>query len=404
MNTVQSPSVKVRFWSWIKFLPLSLLTIVFSLNSILAYVADGATNGWKGILSSLSRLADTFYSNIFAPYDKYFWFSLFVRWVFFSILIIIGLIILLCFIHRSLTPLTSGISGFCLGLFFFTEISLVILFYGLISFVIIFISEMIQDFLQWFLNTPLIYCLVPLLVILAIITVVILYQLVKDLRSDMSWEGVLRGIFLIGVVVLVIWGIIQALRSPSITDWIISVVVVLTQIVLYTIGLIFLITGMVVLGRQFVDQFGSAKMTGSSTISMFDTGFNIGSALALSFLVVAAVPAYERFFYEALLNSPFEGFQILNITASLIPDDVLSTLHRLLAGSSLPVFDFFILFTVCLLSIASLLLSITHTIRIYRWRDIWTTANHRSALLMTVFGIIFMMTLMMSDSLAAEDK
>jgi hypothetical protein len=404
MSAVQSPSEKGWFWSWIKYIPLSLFTIVFSLNSVLVYVADGTTTGWKGLLFSLSLQADRLYSNLFAPYDKYFWFSLFVRWVFFSIAIILGLILLLCFIHRSSAPLTSGISGFGLGLFLLTALSLGILLFGLIKIVILWISQILQNIIRWFMSTPLVWCLALLVVIAVIGFIILIYQEIRDLMKDVSWKNSIYGLFLIGGFILFIWVVIQALKAPSIAEWITWFIALVTQIVLYALGIMFLLVGMIIIGRQFIDQFVSAKITGSSTISMFDTGFNIGAAMALSFLVIAAVPPYEQFFHEALLNSPFAGFDLLSATKALVPDSVLNTVYRLLAASSLPIFDFFILFLVCLLTITSLVVSITHTIRIYRWRDIWATPQHRSALMMTVFGVLFTLALMMSDSLAAEEQ
>jgi hypothetical protein len=430
MNTAPPVEKKLTFLQITCTFFFGLIVCVFSLNGVLKYIG-GRWPGTKAgnTLLALGAIPDGVYKAWHGR--EYFVLELLGRWVFLSLAVFICLLLLNSIRHQTVNIFISGAGGLFLGVFVLTWLSLLI-FLVVIILKIVFV---ILGLLQWLFATilsfifwpPVLYTLIGLGILVGI---VFLIAQLRDISFEecLAWlkgllgrlsvnpllivGGTIAAIALIWFVGIPLWreyispllSLIGAwLREfvAPILAWVMSALIVIIG------GLLALaasISVLFILGRQFIEQLGSAHSCGRDIHRAFAAGFTMGAAAGLALLVCSANDQYHAAINAAWAGtSPmFANADIVWVVYALMPKSAEILLQGLFMKASLPIFDAALLVVTLFLANCSLLMGLLSGFTVDPLRQLFTR-ERMPVLFHLMFGVCFAFMIIAINSAASED-
>ena len=414
--SLESPIDKRKLVRW---LFCGALVCVFSLNGVLRFVAS---QWWPdtrtgAVLTSIASIPDLLYGKL--PGGPFLLFELLLRWVVILLAAHLLLLLIASIRHHSSVIFVSGTSGFFIGLFSLTWLSLLLLIlvllitlFKLIMWLLRVVLGAIGSFLLW---TPVFYTIVGIVGILVVGVIIAVameisfrdvWERFKDWLRNLSARPLvfLLGLFAVGALIwfvgIPLWEhyispILLVLRNwladyvVPILSWILSLLLTIVAGALVALLVLLLL---VVLGCQLADQFKASRICGSDTHESFSAGFGTGAALGLVLLVCAANPDFRSLVVTSWSEtSPvFSSMDLSSAVYYFMPARIETSLHAALAKASLPVFDLLVLLLTLLLANSSLITGMLSrvTIRPLRgliaWRSLPPVA-------LALFGVVAVM-------------
>jgi hypothetical protein len=403
---------------------------IFSLNGVLKKIAGIESDSlFNQSLFGLATLPEKLYTS--APGGKDFLFELLVRWLFFSVVIFLLLLLFNSLRLKSAAILCSGVGGLSLGVFLFTWVSLVIYLIIIIFFIIqwLFIwiyyllSTIFSAILALILWSPVFYGLIGLGLLFGIVLIISSFEelwrkLIEFIKSNSILNKLLAGILglpvLVGTIYLIVkmWQLYLQPLIEIIKNWlnyyIVPVIGWIFWIIAAILGVILitalLLVTLLILGYQYCDQFFQAKNCGRSTHKAFDTGFAMGVVIAVVFLVCSTDLDYQSLVNEAWNSTmPFQTDNLVGVFHTFMPLRIETLLQSLFVNPSLPIFDVASVVIAFFLANCSLVMSLISG----------TTKEPLSALFrlerlpmmfLLVFGALLVIVVPIIDSIAGDDR
>jgi len=406
------------------------LVFIFSLNAVLRLFA-GRWQGtrWGNALLSVASIPDSIYGTIRG--GPYFIFELLLRWVLFLSVGYVALLIIASLRFQSPTIFASGVSGFIVGLFALTWLSILLLILLLvlaaITWVIAFLHLIVAAILSFLLWPPVLYTLLGLLAIAVIFGVVsvirglslsALWRVFVDWIRSLSAKPIVFLICLLALAAFIwfvgipLWKYYIEPILIIIRDWLVQYIVPVLTWILVMIGtlviaiiLIAAIVGILLaLGWQLAEQFSSARFCGRNTHTLFEAGFSIGAVMGLVLLVCSSNPNF-RSLVNTCWGETSPVFSSMDVSAavySLMPGRVESLLQSVFSRASIPIFDLTSLVATLLVANCSLATSLVAGVTIEPLRQL-LRRDRLPPLGKVLFGFFIMVAVTVAGSLAGED-
>lgn len=406
------------------------LVFIFSLNAVLRLFANRwQGTRWGNALLSVASIPDSLYGTIRG--GPYFIFELLLRWILFLIAGYVALLIIASFRFKSPTIFASGMSGFIVGLFALTWLSILILVLllvlAVVSFVIALLHLIVAAILSFLLWPPVFYTLLGLIAVIVLVGLVsvlrglslsALWRMFVDWVKSLSAKPIVFLLCLLGLAVFMwfvgipLWKYYIEPILILIRDWLVQYIVPILSWIVTLIGtliiaiiLIAAIVGILLaLGWQFAEQFSSARFCGRNTHTLFEAGFAIGAVLGLVLLVCSSNPNFR-----SLVNtcwgetSPlFPSMDLGAAVYSLMPGKVESLLQSVFSRASIPIFDLASLLATLLLANCSLATSLVSGVTVEPLRQL-LRHDRLPPLGKVLFGFFIMVAVAAASSLAGED-